>query len=121
MGVDYAYGQLHKYTEGSPVEIQTPKIVEPDRLGLDHPNAWCYLPEVFFRIRPSHCPRTTESKYTETVPKLHSWKRIFYENAIPNPSFSINVTQYTSGQSILFLSWATCFDQKLVIFRSLRS
>jgi len=36
-------------------------------------------------------------------------------------SYSINVTQYTSVQSfLLFLSKATCFDQKLVISRHLQ-
>jgi len=33
---------------------------------------------------------------------------------------SINVTQYRSAQSLLFLSKATCFDWKLVIFRPLQ-
>jgi len=33
---------------------------------------------------------------------------------------SINVTQYTPAQTILFLSKATYFDQKLVIFRPLQ-
>ena len=32
----------------------------------------------------------------------------------------IKVTQYTSAQYILFLSKATCFDLKLVIFRHLQ-
>jgi len=33
---------------------------------------------------------------------------------------TVNVTQYTSAQSFFFLSKATCFEQKSVIFRTLQ-
>jgi len=45
---------------------------------------------------------------------------IFWMKASPCACDSINVTQYTSAQSISFLSKATCFDLKLVIFRPLQ-
>jgi len=35
-------------------------------------------------------------------------------------NYFINVKQYTSAQSFLFLSKATCFDLKLVIFKPLQ-
>ena len=79
----------------------------PPRIKFHH------LPFTDLRIPPASPP---------PPPTHHTQKQIktFWMKASRCACNSINVTQYTSAQSVLFLGKATCFDWKLAIFRPLQ-
>jgi len=66
MGVDYAYGQLHKYIEGSPVEIQTPKQWNPIGSSMTTPVLGVISQKYSFAYR---------HLIALILPKVKTWKQ----------------------------------------------
>jgi hypothetical protein len=51
--IQYTYFQLYMYIQGSPVEIQTPNLQEPDRPQHDHPSTCVIAQQYASRVLTS--------------------------------------------------------------------
>ena len=86
----------------------------PPRPHLTHSRPTLYpCCGTFLDLGNSHFESHNSATYKQ-VPKDSEWRHHDV------PVIQLTLHRYTSAQSILFLSKATCFDQKLVIFRPLQ-